>query len=72
MRQDVDRRVGDKIDVVAAAGKRALEISRIERIEEIQHALPVKIVSHIFPPAGMRPGQKRLTTPEGLREKPGA
>ena len=40
MRQDVDRRVGDEIDVVVAARQRALDIAGIERLEKIQHALP--------------------------------
>ena len=48
MRQDIDRRVGDEIDVVAAAGQGALDIAGIERLEKIQHALPVKVPDHVF------------------------
>jgi hypothetical protein len=64
--------MGDKIDVVAAAGERALDISRIERTGEFQHAPPVKILSHIASPAGMQTGQQRFATPERLREEPRA
>ena len=42
MRQDVDRRVGDELDVVGAAGERAFDIAGIVDLEEIQHALAVK------------------------------
>src|ERR1035437_148214 len=35
MRQDIDRRVGDEIDVVAAAGQCALDAAGIIRIEQI-------------------------------------
>src|ERR1035437_8254002 len=35
MRQDIDRRVGDEIDVVAAAGQCALDVAGIIRIEQI-------------------------------------
>jgi hypothetical protein len=46
MRQDIHRRVGDEIDVIAAAGQCALGIAGIEHFEKIQHALPVKILGH--------------------------
>ena len=48
MRQDIDRRVGDEIDIVGAAGQRALDVAGIEDIEKIQHTLPMKIVDHFL------------------------
>jgi hypothetical protein len=59
MRQNVDRRMGDEIDVVIAARQRALDIAGIESLEEIQHALPVEIFGHFFS-AGVR---SRLAVP---------
>src|ERR1041385_7741463 len=46
MRQYVDRRVGEEIDVVAAAPQRRGEVAGIERLEKIQDALPVEIFGH--------------------------
>jgi len=48
MRQDIDRRVGEEIDVVAAALERALDVTGIECVEKIQHALPMKLFDHSF------------------------
>ena len=48
MRQDIDRRVGEEIDIIGAAGQRALDIAGIENFEKIQHALPMKIVNHFL------------------------
>ena len=53
-----------------AAGERALKISRIKRIEEIQHALPVKILDHVFSPVPVKQAgsetvlDKRFRLPE--------
>jgi adenosine/AMP kinase len=59
MRQNIDRRIGDEIDVVAAARQRALDIAGIKFIEKIQHALPVKILDHVFP-AGWPDSHRRF------------
>ena len=80
MRQDLDRRMRNEIDVVAAAGERALEVPRIERLEEIQHVLPVKFVNHVFlPRAGRQTGSttvrnrcKRLRENRAIMRKRGA
>jgi len=48
MRQDVDRRIGEKIDVVGAAGQRVLNVAGIEHVQKIQQALPVKLLNHFF------------------------
>ena len=42
MRQDVDRRVGEEIDVVRAVRQRALDIAGLEIIERREHALAVE------------------------------
>ena len=48
MRQDIDRRVGEEIDVIGAARQRALDVAGIEHVEKIQHALPMKFVNHFL------------------------
>ena len=48
MRQDIDRRVGEEIDIVGAARQRALDIAGIEIIEKVQHALPVESLDHFL------------------------
>ena len=48
MRQDIDRCVGEKIDVVAAERQGALDIAGIERVEQLDHASAVKFFHHRF------------------------
>jgi hypothetical protein len=47
MRQDIDRRIGEKLDVVAAMGQGSLDIAGGEHLEKSQHALPMKIPVHL-------------------------
>jgi hypothetical protein len=46
MRQDIDRRVGDEIDVVGAVPQRGLDIAGREIIEKLKHALAVELFDH--------------------------
>jgi hypothetical protein len=46
MRQDIDRGVGEEIDIVGATRQRAFDVSGIEDLEKVQHALTVKIRRH--------------------------
>ncbi len=46
MRQDVDRRVAEEIDVVRAALQRGLDIAGREIVEKGQHALAVGLLDH--------------------------
>jgi hypothetical protein len=55
MRQNIDRGVGDEIDVIAAEGQRARDIAGIEHIEKIQYALPVELFDQCFSPPVLRP-----------------
>ena len=55
MRHDVDRGVGDEIDIVTAAGQRALDIAGVECFEKIQHALPVEWFDQCLFSAGVAP-----------------
>jgi hypothetical protein len=55
MGEDIDRRVGEEIDVVAAVRQRALDIAGIECVEKIQHALPSQILDHGFSPPVLNP-----------------
>ena len=56
MGKQIDRGVGDELDVVGAARQRGLDIAGIVDFEEIQHALPVKILGHLhFFSAGVGP-----------------
>jgi myo-inositol catabolism protein IolC len=48
MRQDIDRRIAEKFDIVGAAGRRPLDISGRKHIEKIQDALAVKVLDHFF------------------------
>jgi hypothetical protein len=46
MRQDVDRSVGEELDVVAAMSQRTLDIAGIEHVEKIQYALAAQSLGH--------------------------
>ena len=48
MRQDIDRRVGEELDIIGAAGQRALDVAGIEHFEKIQHPLPMKFINHFL------------------------
>jgi hypothetical protein len=43
MGKDVDRGVGDEIDIVAAAVERRLDVAGVEGIQKIQDALPIGV-----------------------------
>src|SRR3984957_5778705 len=55
MRQDIDRRGGDEIDIVGAARQRALDVAGIERVEKVHHALAVEILWHVASPPVLDP-----------------
>jgi len=42
MRQHVDRGMGEEVDILGAAGQRALDVAAAEGFEQMQHALPVQ------------------------------
>ena len=46
MRQDVDRGIGEKFDVVGAALQRGFDVAGIQDVEEIQHALTICSLGH--------------------------
>ena len=46
MRQQVDRRIGEEVDVVGAERERALGVARIEGLEEFENGLARRIVGH--------------------------
>ena len=48
MRQDINRRVGEEINVIAAKRQRPLDIAGIKGLDQIDHALPVKFFDHLF------------------------
>jgi hypothetical protein len=46
MGQDIDRRMGDEIDVVRAAGERTLEVAGVEGIVKFHDALTMQFLDH--------------------------
>jgi hypothetical protein len=48
MRQDIDGRIAEKLDIVGAAGQGSLDVAGREHIEKVQHTLPVQIVDHFL------------------------
>ena len=47
MREQFDRRVGDAVELVVAAGLRGVDVAGIERIEKVQHPPPGKALDHV-------------------------
>jgi len=46
MGHEIDRGVGDEIDIVGAARQRAFDVAGIIDFEEVQHALPMQVLGH--------------------------
>jgi hypothetical protein len=47
MGKNIDRSMGDEIDVVAATSQCAFEIASVKRIEKIQDTLSIDCVRHL-------------------------
>ena len=46
MRQDVDRGVGEELDVIGAARQRGFDVAGIQGVEKVQHELTIRCLGH--------------------------
>jgi hypothetical protein len=67
MREEFDRRIGDGVEVIIAAGQRRLDVARIEALQEIEHALSIDVLDHVSS-AGVEPDSLSFRIVKGIAQ----